>query len=103
MTLEPSRIRADDGRVGIGMRLAAIKRVLLMDEKEAFGRLFVAEVRLFRRFALAMHLLALAIMGGSVYYMWVFLSPVYASVICAVAVVYGAALEILVRRRRRQS
>jgi len=84
------------------MHLATIKRILLMDEKEAFGRLFVAEVRLFRRFPLPMHLLALAIVGGSVAFMWSYLGPLYAGAVCAVAVAYGTALEVLVRRRRHQ-
>ena len=102
MSLAPFGIPADDGRMGIGKRLATIKRILLMDENDAFGRLFVAEVRLFRRFPLTMHLLALAIVGGSVYLMWAYLSPVYAGLVCAVAVAYGTALEVLVWRRRRR-
>ena len=75
--------------MGHGKHLVAIKRVVLMDEKEAFGRLFVAEVRLFRRFPLTMHLLALVIVGGSVYFLWAYTSPVYAGAVCGSAVVPG--------------
>jgi len=75
-----------------------------MDANEAFGRLFVAEVRLFRRFPLRMHLLALVIVGGCVYFLWAYTSPVYAGAVCGLAVADAATLGLLVRwRRRRQT
>jgi hypothetical protein len=102
MSLEPSRRRADYGCMRIAKRLVAIKQVLLMDEKDAFVRLFIAEVRLFRRFPLPMHLLALAILSGFVYFLWAYTRPVYAGAGCGLAVAYGASLEFLVRHRRRR-
>lgn len=88
--------------MGLGKCLVAIKRVLLMDAKEAFGRLVVAEVRLFRRFPLTMHLLVLAIVGGLFFFLWAYGSPVYAGAVCLLVVAYGVTVELLVRRRRRR-
>ena len=74
----------------------------MTDEKEAFERLFVAELRLFRRFPVAMHLLVAATVIGSVYVMAAYGGLWFAAIVCAVSVAFGAALEGMVRLRRRR-